>query len=96
MSSAGHVLDMMRRMKQNRSMMKQAREKLKDVKTVYDGTTIDNREFNPDFEDKLNSQTRKTANKAIRSGMFKKSLIVWGKTIIVVSIVFYLIWNYIL
>ena len=91
MSSAGHVLDMIRRMKQNRAMMKQARKKLNDVKKLRQQQVADKRVLSPLFEDKLSKEEREERNKIIRAKVHKDLAYVWLKTAVVVLVVFYLI-----
>lgn len=91
MSSAGHVLDMIRRMKQNRAMMNQARKKLKDVKTLHHQHVVDKRVLNPLFEDKLSKEEKEEQNKIIRTKVNKDIAYDWLITAVVVLVVFYLI-----
>lgn len=91
MSSAGHVLDMIRRMKQNRAMMKQARKRLNDVKKLQHEQVADKRVLSPLFEDKLSKEEREEQNEIIRTKVHKDLAYDWLITAVVVLVVFYLI-----
>jgi hypothetical protein len=87
MSSAGHVIDAIKRQKENRKLQKQNR---KDTPSKYSYNSA-NKEFNSAKFQPKSKEEAEAGRKKIYKTMRKESAIAWGKTIFTLVILFILL-----
>jgi hypothetical protein len=87
MSSAGHVIDAMKRQKENRKLQKQNR---KDTASKYSYNS-ENKEFNSAKFQPKSKEEAEAGRKKIYKAMRKESAIAWVKTILSLILLFILI-----
>lgn len=85
MSSAGTILDAIKRQRNNREMQKWLRTKYSDKMKAYSKPS--GKKFNPDFQKNLSKEQIAVIRQEVRAEARKENIKAWMYTLLVISVV---------